>query len=241
MIFGLMGGIEEPAFSISLDRHEADLPYEIREYGTRYAIETYYGEGASDNAPFMRLAGYIGVGSSPKNDGGRAIPMTAPVSMHQDTASSGGQTIAMTAPVAMYDERGSGSTTRKKMQFILPSAFDAMDKIPKPLDPRVRVVQLPPSRGAVYRYSGRSGGEHARGKAKLLADQLRSDGLTDLDSKKAIDTHQFWGYNPPFTLPPLRRNEVWIELSAEQVEALSNIFSHRKASSSRSCCSYSSR
>lgn len=229
MVFGFMGGIEEPAFSISLDRHEATLPYEIREYGTRYAIETYYEESSQSNA-FMTLAGYIGVGSAPKNDGGRSIAMTAPVSMQ----SSGGQKIAMTAPVAMYDAGGSGSASRKKMQFVLPSSFDSMDKIPKPLDPNVRVVEVPPSRGAVYRYSGRSGGEHARGQATRLVDQLRADGLTDFDSKRAIDTHQFWGYNPPFTLPPLRRNEVFVELSEENVETLKKIFGQRKVTS-RSC------
>lgn len=232
MVFGFMGGIEEPAFSVSLDRHAATLPYEIREYGTRYAIETYYGADGSNSSPFMRLAGFIGVGSAPRNDGGKSIAMTAPVTMQQHHASSEGQKIAMTAPVVMETDRG-GPAARRKMQFILPSTFDSLDKIPKPLDPQVRVVQVPPSRGAVYRYSGSSNEADARGKAKMLAAQLRADGVQDLDAKQAIDTHQFWGYNPPFTLPPLRRNEVFVELSEEHVKTLKKKYGGSKFK--RSC------
>ena len=34
------------------------------------------------------------------------------------------------------------------------------------------------------------------------------------------DNFQFWGYNPPFTLPHFRRNEVWVKLNYEQVSYL---------------------
>ena len=218
MVFGRMGGIEEPAFSVLLDRQGAALPYEIREYGTRFAIETYFGTDNADRPPFMKLAGFIGVGSAPKNDGGRAIAMTAPVAMQRDH--SGGQKISMTAPVVMEGEGGTDSGAPRKMQFILPREFDAMDKIPKPSDPDVTVVEIPPSRGAVHRYSGRFSEKDARVKAEKLVAQLKADGLEKFDEKKALDTHQFWGFNPPFTLPAFRRNEVWIELSKEDAKNL---------------------
>ena len=35
------------------------------------------------NNPFMKLAGYIGVGSAPQNEGANKIAMTAPVTMKQ--------------------------------------------------------------------------------------------------------------------------------------------------------------
>ena len=35
------------------------------------------------NNPFMKLAGYIGVGGAPQNEGANKIAMTAPVAMKQ--------------------------------------------------------------------------------------------------------------------------------------------------------------
>ena len=36
--------------------------------------------------------------------------------------------------------------------------------------------------------------------------------------------YEFWGYNPPFTLPMFRRNEIWIQLDTDQVDYLINKF-----------------
>ena len=195
-------------------------------------------EGRSN--PFMKLAGYIGVGGAPQNEGENKIAMTAPVAMKQseevrDTAISvilfcfkchmyiltlqkKGQAIAMTAPVTMGNDVASG---KKVMQFILPSAMDDMSKIPKPTNSEVTVKEIPPEVGAVVRYSGSFNDETHKAKAKEFVKQLKDDGL-DIDEEAFMEKHQVWGYNPPWTIPSMRRNEIWIELTDEQVEKLEN-------------------
>ena len=149
MVFGIQRE-EEPSYTVLLDRTSTSTgnihtPYEIRQYGTRYAIEAAFENSNGDNqdetrSPFMKLAGYIVVMSDPQNEGKEGIAMTAPVAMQRernghDTAKKG-EKIAMTAPVAMHregndkDAASSGST--KKMQFFLPSKYDSLDKIPAP-------------------------------------------------------------------------------------------------------------
>ena len=57
--------------------------------------------------------------------------------------------------------------------------------------------------------------------AALLIKQLKEDGVQiDMDESWAEGKVQFWGFNPPMTLANLRRNEVWLELTEEQVQAL---------------------
>ena len=140
----------------------------------------------------MRLAGYIGVMSAPENENAMKI--------------------AMTAPVVRKQHEG-------VMQFILPSAMDELSKIPKPTHSDVAVEEIPPAVGAVVRYSGHYSEENHKAHGEEFAKQLREDGL-DMDEEEFMENHQVWGYDPPRTPPNLRRNEIWIELTEEQVEEL---------------------
>ena len=105
------------------------------------------------------------------------------------------------------------------MQFFLPSKYDSLDKIPTPTNPDVTIAEVPPAMGAVHRYSGTFSETKSRKNAKALVEALNADGA-EVDVDKAMKEYQFWGYNPPFTIPIFRRNEVWIELSEEQVDML---------------------
>ena len=124
----------------------------------------------------------------------------------------------MTAPVTMGNDTASG---KKVMQFILPSAMDDMSKIPKPTNSEVTVKELPQEVGAVFRYSDSFNDENHKAKAKEFLLQLKNDGL-DIEDDAFMDKHQVWGYNPPWTIPSMRRNEIWIELTDEQVQKLEN-------------------
>lgn len=209
--------VAEPPHEVLLNRQNGDVAYEIRRYHERFAAEAEYPAGGNDDGtPFRLLAKYIGVFGTPENEGSQAIAMTAPVVKEE----KGGTPIAMTAPVTMQQE----DNGKKTMQFILPKKFDAMDKIPKPTNPAVHIVELPPAVGAVHRFAG-SDISMTRGKkiADTLVEQLEKDGL-DLSGMNVMNEMNVWGYNPPWTLPPLRRNEVWLPLTEAEVSILINEF-----------------
>ena len=183
-VVGIRSGTEEPAFTV-LDRAG---PLEVREYGPRMAAETKVdaAEVAARSEGFTRLAGYI----FGRNAGSVKLAMTAPV------AQQPGKAIAMTAPVAQ-----DGSVIR----FFLPAGMTAASA-PKPLDERVQVVDVPGEVVAVLRFAGSTGPDAvAARKAELMAALP--------GSAWAAEGAPFaWFYDPPWTLPPLRRNEVAVRV-----------------------------
>lgn len=190
--------IEEPAFTVLSQRAN----YQIRKYGTRYVAKTSTDQSEPNQTPFSMLAKYIGVFGEAENENEVKLDMTAPVVMTSEK-------VAMTAPVVMQNQENSMT-----MMFVLPSQYDSMEKIPKPTNSRIQIERVSGAVGAVYRYSGSQGLTYARSKADLLTQELEKDGFKNYD----IDSFQYWGFNPPFTLPFLRRNEVWIPLSEQEVQ-----------------------
>lgn len=233
MVFG-KNGVAEPAYKVLVTKPNGTiLPYEIRRYGERLAAETSYNTNNNNNgddgsSPFRLLAGYIGVFGSPQNEGACAISMTAPVSTTttDPTTTIGPVPIAMTAPVVMTTTTSSAANQKRKtMMFYLPVEYTSLASVPKPTNPAVTLRSIPPRTGAVHRFSGSMDEARANEVALQLAHQLREDGIvtsSPLGSKLADDDYvlsnkEAWGYDPPFTLPPFRRNEVWIPLTAEEV------------------------
>lgn len=153
---------------------------------------------------------------------GTKIAMTAPVVM--ENSNNKGTQIAMTAPVVMENSNDENSNN-KKMMFMLPVEYDSMDKIPKPVNPSVHIEEIPSQTGVVHVYNGRWGEARNKELAKILAEQLIQDGVPDMTEEYVLDNFQFWGYNPPFTLPYFRRNEIWVKLESQaQVDYLVNTF-----------------
>jgi hypothetical protein len=178
----------EPDYSVVL----AEPPFELRDYGELVVATTPMTDGSG--AAFGRLFDYI----SGENTGARDIAMTAPV---LDTESADGAKIAMTAPVLQSREGA------RDMIFVLPEGMTPQTA-PVPTDPRVSIATIPPRRVAVVRYSGvlnrRASTEEDR-----LRDWLARKGLTPTGPAEIA------GYNPPWTLPPFRRNEVLIPVESD--------------------------
>lgn len=114
-------------------------------------------------------------------------------------------TVAMTAPVTMAPEAGS-----TEMRFMIPSGYKR-ETVPEPADPRVEVIDVPAETVAVVRFTGllteEAVAECRRELEKWLA--AREDYVADGPYRVA-------GYDPPFTLPFLRRNEVMIPVKPRE-------------------------
>jgi hypothetical protein len=119
------------------------------------------------------------------------VAMTAPVVSEQ---------IAMTAPV--LSETGS-------LAFIMPEGF-SLETTPKPLDDRVKIVEVPERVVAALRFSGRWSNSIFKKKSEELLTEIEKAGL------KVAGKVFSMRYNGPLTPWFLRRNEVAAEVELPQ-------------------------
>jgi SOUL heme-binding protein len=187
-IVGIRIGTEEPHYL----RQSLTDDVEVRRYGPRIAAETSIdaGEDRARNIGFRRLANYI-FGANHRDE---TISMTAPVAQQ-----SGEDEIAMTAPVAQSRD----ADNRWTIRFFMPSKW-TMETLPQPDDGDVRLVTVPAETVAVLRFTG------DRSPAAITArtDELRKI-LRDNDVELAGEPIA-WFFDPPWTLPFRRRNEIAI-------------------------------
>ncbi len=192
-LVGIRSGYEQPPYEVVT---ALDDNIEIRAYAPRVAAEaTVQGQEDRDgrNAAFRLLFDYITGANRSNNE----IAMTAPVE-----TGSASEEVSMTVPVETAGEGASGM----RMRFFLPAAYSA-DSAPTPSDPRVRVVELPPQTVAVLRFNGSSGEDAIAAKTETLLAAL------DNTSYQAAGEPFALFYDPPWTLPFFRRNEVVVEVT----------------------------
>lgn len=192
--------IEEPAYDIV----QQGPVFELRRYRPHLVAETQVSGGFDEvgGKAFRILADYI----FGNNRTSEKIAMTAPVSQRPATDSEGaqGMRIEMTAPVAqraLDPELGT-----YVISFVMPSRF-RLETLPRPNDSRVKLREEPARLMAALRYSGGwAEGRYREQETRLLA-AVRTAGLTP------IGEPIYARYNPPFSLPFLRRNEVLVEVA----------------------------
>lgn len=197
-LVGIRTGTEEPMFVREAVLGSAGGEVEIRRYGPRIAAQTSVAasEEAARNAGFRRLANYIFGGNRRQTK----IAMTAPVAQQSEK-------IAMTAPVA----QSRGADGNSVIRFFMPSKW-SMDLLPEPDDERVELVEVPAETYAVLRFTGDRSPEAVAAKTEQLLEALRGS-----DFHPTGDTMS-WFYDPPWTLPFRRRNEVVVSVGADGIE-----------------------
>jgi hypothetical protein len=113
--------------------------------------------------------------------------------------------IAMTAPVMVTV--GAMDRATRTVAFKIPDS-EPFETLPAPNDRQITLRRIPARRVATLSYSGRYGVEIPAKKRQELLTYVRAAGLLP------IGDVTFAGYDAPWTLPWLRRNEVQVELSA---------------------------
>jgi hypothetical protein len=196
---GVRSGTEEPAFTEVA--RIGDI--QIRTYGERIAAETMVtgSNEAARNRGFQRLAGYIFGGNAART----SIAMTAPVAQGSDEGAGRSQSIAMTAPVA----QGGAGQDRWMIQFFMPAEY-TMETLPVPRDPAVVLTVVPAETYAVLRFSGLGSAQTVASKQAELEAGLTGSGWVSQGDPVV------WFYDPPWTLPPARRNEVAVRVIRRQ-------------------------
>lgn len=190
---GVQAATEQPKYNV-IDQVQSDI--EIRRYLPRTVAEVVIpktdGQSARRQA-FRILAGYI----FGKNRAKSKIAMTAPVETQGP-----GEKIAMTAPV---QTQAAGGMFR--MAFFLPARYSAKTA-PAPLDSRIRIRTVPAVVIAAFRFSGAP--DEADMKRRWAVLQSKLSGTKWQVVGKPVS----YFYNPPWTLPFLRRNEVAVKVKA---------------------------
>ncbi len=209
---------EEPKFEVLSQQGNIEL----RRYRAFVVAETTV-EGdmdAASNKGFRAIADYIfgnnQSASSVSEAASEKIAMTAPVTM--EPVAPAPQKIAMTAPVAiepLASAAPSASTSpttpsmqgakRWRVHFVMPSQY-TLSSLPKPNNAAVQLRQVPSKTWAVLGYSGFNTESRVQQKTDELVSWLQAQKI------QSLGTPQLARYNPPWTLPMFRRNEVMIEI-----------------------------
>lgn len=198
-MFGI-SKVEELKYKVILKEDNKEIRFYEDYIIAQVTVDT---DGESENSAFRILAGYIFGGNTSKSK----IAMTAPVITNEKSAS---ESIKMTAPVLIE----SSEKNKMTMSFSMPSKYKLND-LPEPKDQRIQLLEVPSHLMAVYKFSGFWNSKKNAKLSKKLTEWLNTQ-----PSYEPISEPYFAGYNPPWTLPFLRRNEILIKI--KKIESTSD-------------------
>ena len=183
----VMSRVEQPEYKVEA----AAGAIEIRSYGPMIAAEAFVeGErNAAIREGFRLIAAYIFGANKPN----AKIAMTAPVQQQR-------QTIDMTAPVTQQ-RAGKAWTVR----FIMPRST-TMETLPMPTEPRISLKPYPSRRFIAVTFSGFARDAAIEEHTQALRRYASEHGVLTVEEPLLAF------YDPPWTLPFFRRNEVMLEL-----------------------------
>ncbi|UJF15418.1 heme-binding protein [Jeotgalibaca sp. MA1X17-3] len=110
--------------------------------------------------------------------------------------------ISMTVPVIQEVTK-----EMKKMAFVVPGKFT--EQIPEPNNPNLKIKPFDEGLFGTIRYSGLSN------ETKELEMKNKLEAWILENGYKRESNDMLASYNAPFTLPMLRRNEIWVRVVKE--------------------------
>ena len=186
--------IEEPKFETVLK----DEAFEIRRYPPLVVATTQVpGDmDAASNRGFRTIADYI-FGNNVATPAGASakIAMTAPVTLSPVTNAT---PAANTAPADMAAEQW-------QVEFVMPGQY-RLDTLPRPKNEAVTLREMPARTTAVLSYSWLNSEAKVQQKTEELRAWMKARQLEPLGAPRLAR------YDPPWTLPMWRRNEIQIDI-----------------------------
>ena len=145
------------------------------------------------NAGFRTIADYI----FGNNISAQKIAMTAPVIQQNN------EKVSMTAPVMQQANNG-----KWQVRFVMPASYK-LENLPVPVNKLVKIKTIPAKRFAVIRFSGMAGESSLDKHKKELSEYIQTNKLVRLGEPMLAF------FNPPWTAPFLRRNEIMQEIEKQ--------------------------
>lgn len=188
----VMSRVEQPDYKLVTSKDNI----EIRDYPPMILAEVEVSGGRKEaiSEGFKILADYIFGNNTSKTK----MEMTAPVTQAVS------EKMAMTAPVIQEHY-----LDKWKVRFVMPKKH-TIETLPKPASKEVVLVPIAARRYAVIQFSGLPNDESIKQHTEELEEYISAQDLT------SIGGPQLAFYNPPWTLPFLRRNEVMIQIEVDQ-------------------------
>ena len=205
---GSVMAVEEPKFEVLTKEVTQEGTFELRKYAPFIVAETWV-EGDLDAASskgFRAIADYIFGNNQAAGAGDKAgakIAMTAPVTLEAGAAKP--QKIAMTAPVTVEPNATMSGTGQWRVHFVMPSEY-TLATLPKPNNDAVQLREVPAKTFAVVTYSGFNTQSRIKEETDKLGNWMQGKSLN------ARGNALLARYDPPWTLPLFRRNEVHFEV-----------------------------
>lgn len=188
MVGPIMSDVEKPKYQATALTNEIEL----RSYDPMLVAMVQMSGSRKDaiSEGFRVLADYIFGNNTLEQN----ISMTAPVEQQA------GQKISMTAPVQQQQRSNSWM-----ISFVMPKQF-TLPTIPKPNNEMVKINEVPAQRFITIRFSGSNSDDNIRKNESALFNYIAQNKINVTGEPK------YAFYNPPWTLPFMRRNEIMVQL-----------------------------
>lgn len=184
----ILSKVENPQYKVLSKENNI----EIREYSPIIIAEVNVTGDRKEavNKGFRILADYIFGNNTVK----AKISMTAPVQQKSN------EKISMTAPVTQK-----GENNEWQVSFIMPKKY-TLETLPKPNNEAVKIKEIGSKKYIAVIFSGFASAKNIQKNQQILDSYILKNKIKN--NSKII----YAFYNPPWTLPFMRRNEIMYEI-----------------------------